>query len=123
MTFKVKLNLKVEFYLTVDLFKLESPNLDEKCILVWLRCLLFCGLIDLDLQGQIKHESPNLSNFELVHKITCHPLELELENLDQKCILIQLRSLLILDVINLQLFFLLICTVLVSHLVRSFRKP
>ena len=36
-----------------DPFKLESPNLDQKCKIPWLRSLLFCGLIHLDLQGQI----------------------------------------------------------------------
>ena len=39
--------------ITRDLFKLGSPNLDQKCKRPWLRSLLFCGLIDLDLQGQI----------------------------------------------------------------------
>ena len=34
-------------------FKLGSPNLDQRCKRPWLRSLLFCGLIDLDLQGQI----------------------------------------------------------------------
>ena len=32
---------------------LESPNLDERRKTPWLRCLLFLGVIDLDLQGQI----------------------------------------------------------------------
>ena len=34
-------------------FKLGSPNLDHRCKIPWLRSLLFCGVIDLDLQGQI----------------------------------------------------------------------
>ena len=34
-------------------FKLGSPNLDHRCIRPWLRPLLFWGVIDLDLQGQI----------------------------------------------------------------------
>ena len=34
-------------------FKLESPNLDQKSKTPWLRSLLFWGLIDLELQGQI----------------------------------------------------------------------
>ena len=34
-------------------FKLESPNLDQRCKRPWLRSLLFWGAIDLDLQGQI----------------------------------------------------------------------
>ena len=34
-------------------FKLESPNLTHKCKTPWLRSLLFWGVIDLELQGQI----------------------------------------------------------------------
>ena len=35
-------------------FKLESPNLEQRCKRPWLRSLLFLGMIDLDLQeGQI----------------------------------------------------------------------
>ena len=34
-------------------FKLGSPNLDQRCKTHWFRSLLFFGLIDLDLQGQI----------------------------------------------------------------------
>ena len=33
--------------------KLGSPNLDHRCKRPWLRSLLFLGVIDLDLQGQI----------------------------------------------------------------------
>ena len=39
--------------ITCHSFKLESPNLDQKCILPRLKSLLFLVLIDLDLQGQI----------------------------------------------------------------------
>ena len=39
--------------ITWDPFKLGSPNLDQRCKRPWLKSLLFCGLIDLDLQGQI----------------------------------------------------------------------
>ena len=39
--------------ITLDPFKLGSPNLDQRCKRPWLRSLLFCGLFDLDLQGQI----------------------------------------------------------------------
>ena len=35
------------------LFKLGSPNLDQRCKRPWLRSLLFWGAIDLELQGQI----------------------------------------------------------------------
>ena len=33
--------------------KLESPNLKHRCKTPWLRCLLFWGVIDLELQGPI----------------------------------------------------------------------
>ena len=39
---------------TLQPFKLESPNLDQRCKRPWLRSLLFFGMIDLELQGQIK---------------------------------------------------------------------
>ena len=39
--------------ITWEPFKLGSPNLDQRCKRPWLRSLLFCGAIDLDLQGQI----------------------------------------------------------------------
>ena len=47
-------------------FKLGSPNLDQRCKRPWLRALLFCGTIDLDLQGQIELKSQNLPHFEHV---------------------------------------------------------
>ena len=39
--------------LTHHSFKLESPNLEQRCKRPWLSSLLFWGMIDLDLQGQI----------------------------------------------------------------------
>ena len=39
--------------ITRHLFKLGSPNLVQRSKTPWLRFLLFCGVIDLDLQGQI----------------------------------------------------------------------
>ena len=33
-----------------DLFKLGSPNLEQMCKTTWLKFLLFCGAINLDLQ-------------------------------------------------------------------------
>ena len=39
--------------ITHDPYQLGSPNLDRKCKRPWLRSLLFLGVIDLDLQGQI----------------------------------------------------------------------
>ena len=86
-------------------FTLESPNLNERRKTPWLRCLLFLGVINFDIQGQIWLESRILPHFELVCTITFHLFKLESPHLDQKCILIQFRSLLILGVINLQLQF------------------
>ena len=34
-------------------FQLGSPNLDQRCKTPWFRSLLFLGMLDLDLQGQI----------------------------------------------------------------------
>ena len=76
-------------------FKLEWPNLDQRCKRPWLRSLTICGMIDLDLQGQIYHlKSPNRSHFEFVCTITRHPFKLGSPNLDQRCKLPWLRSLL-----------------------------
>ena len=84
-------------------FMLESPNFDERHKTPWLRCLLFWGVIDLDLQGQIYLESRNLPHFELVRTITFHSFKLESSNLDQECILVRLRSLLFWGLIDLDL--------------------
>ena len=46
--------------------KLGSPNLDQRCKRPWLRSLLFCGVIDGDLQGQFELESQNLPHFGLM---------------------------------------------------------
>ena len=39
--------------ITHDPYQLGSPNLDRKCKRPWSRSLMFLGVIDLDLQGQI----------------------------------------------------------------------
>ena len=89
-------NHELVHMITHRLFKLGSPNLDQRCKTLWFRPLLFLGMIDLDLQGQISLESQILPHFELVHTITHQPFKLELPNLDRKCILALSRSLLIL---------------------------
>ena len=80
--------------ITRDLFKLGSPNLDQRCKRPWLRSLLFSGPIDLDLQGQIKLKSQNLPHFELVRTITSYPFKLGSPNLDQRWKIAWWRSLL-----------------------------
>ena len=77
-------------------FKLESPNLDQRCKKPWLRSLLFFGMIDRELQGEIELKSQNLPHFELVRAISHHQLKSVFPNFGQKCILALLRSLLIL---------------------------
>ena len=87
--------------ITRDQFKLGLPNLDHICKRPWLRSLLFWGVIDLDLQGQIELQSQNLPYFDkLVHAITHHQLKLQFPNLEQKCILALFRSLPILGLIE-----------------------
>ena len=86
-------------------FKLESPNLDQRCKRPWLRSLLFLGTIDLELQGQIELKSQNLPHFELVHAISNHQLKSVFPNLGQKYILALLRSLLILGWIDHDVLF------------------
>ena len=73
--------------------KLESPNLNHRCKIPWLRSLLFLCVIDLDLQGQIQFESQNLLNFELVRVITHHLFKLGSPNLGQRWKTPWLRSL------------------------------
>ena len=63
------------------------------------------GMIDFDLQGQIKLESQILPHFDLVRTITHQPFKLESPNLDRKCILALLISVLILDLIGYELHF------------------
>ena len=86
-------------------FKLGSPNLDNRCKRPWLRSLLFWGVIDLDLQGQIELQNQNLPYFELVLAINHHQLKLQFPNLEQKCILALFRSLPILGLIEIDLQF------------------
>ena len=89
--------------ITRNPFKLGSPNLDQRCKRPWLKSILFCGLIDLDLQGQIWLENPNLPHFELVCTITHHPFKPGSTNLDQRCKISWLRSLLFWEAIDLDL--------------------
>ena len=70
--------------ITRDPFKLESPNLDQRCKRPWLGSLLFWRAIDLDLQDQISLKSLNLPQFELVHTITHYPFKLGSPNSDQR---------------------------------------
>ena len=56
----VSVNHELVRAITHQPFKLESPNLDQRCERLWLRSLLLFGAIDLELQGQIELESQNL---------------------------------------------------------------
>ena len=91
--------------ITHQLFKLESPNLDQRCKRPWLRSLLLLGTIDLELQGQIELKTQNLPHFELVRAISHHQLKSVFPNFGQKCILALLRSLLNLGWIDLDVLF------------------
>ena len=95
--------------ITHHAFKLRSPYLNHRCKRPWLRTLLFQRVIDLDLQGQSNLQSQNLPHFELVRAITHHPFTLGSQNLDQRCKIPWLRSVLFwglieLDMSNLTIF-------------------
>ena len=79
--------------ITRDPFKPGSPNLNHRCKRSWLRSLLFWGVIDLYLQGQIYLRSQNLAHFEFVRPITHHPFKLGSPNLDQMFKIPWIRSL------------------------------
>ena len=85
--------------------KLGSPNLDHRCKRPWLRSLLFWGVIDFDLQGQIKLQSQKLPHFELLGTITHHLFKLGSPNLGKRCKIPGLRLLLTLGLIGLDLQF------------------
>ena len=55
----VRVSVNHEFVraITHQPFKLGSQNLDQRCQRPWLSALLFCGMIDRDLQGQIELQS------------------------------------------------------------------
>ena len=89
--------------ITRDPFKLGSPNLKHRCKRPWLRSLLFCGVVDLYLQGQIHLHSQNLPHFKLVCAITHHPFKLGPPNLDRRCKIPWLRSLLFWGLIELDM--------------------
>ena len=89
--------------ITRDPFKLGSPNLNHRCKRPWLRSLLFWGVIDFNLQGQIYIRSQNLPHFERVRAITHHPFKLGPPNLDQMCKIPWLRSLLFWGLIELDM--------------------
>ena len=101
----VSINHEFVRAITHQPFKLGSPNLGQKCKRPWLRTLLFCGMIDRELQGQIEPKSQNLPLFEFVHAITRHQLKLQFPNLEQKCILALIRSPPILGLIQIDLQF------------------
>ena len=82
-------------------FKLESPNLDQKGKTPWLTSLLFLGVIDLELQGQIKFKSKKMPYFEPVLAIIRHLSKIRFPNFDSNSTLALLRSLLILGLIDI----------------------
>ena len=57
---RVSVNHSFVHAITHQPFKLGSLNLDQRCKRPWLRALLFCGMIDCDLQSQIELQSQNL---------------------------------------------------------------
>ena len=89
--------------ITRDPFKLGSPNLNHRCKRAWLGFLLFRGLIEYYLQGQIYLQSQNLPHFELVRAKAHHPFKLGPPNLDQMLKIPWLRSFLFWGLIKLDM--------------------
>ena len=81
---RVSVNQGFVCTITPQQFKLGSQNFDQRAKRPWVRALLFCGMLDCHLQGQIELQSQNLPHFELVHAITHHQLKLQFPNLKQK---------------------------------------
>ena len=117
------------------LFKLWSPNLDQRCKTIWLRSLLFVffvffvffffwgevGGIDLDFQGQFELKTlkvyPILSNSN-IHPINHPQLKLEPPNLGKRCKTPWLSSLLIWELIVVHELH-LICTITLHRFERE----
>ena len=78
-------------------FKLGSPNLDQMCKRPWLRYLLFCKAIGVELKRS------NITPFELVCTIAHPPFKLGSLNLDQRCKTPWLRTLSFLGLIGFDL--------------------
>ena len=57
------------------LFKLWSPNLDQRCKTTWSRSLLFWGAIHLDFQGQFELKNQSSPHFKYFHSINHPPIE------------------------------------------------
>ena len=68
-------------------FKLESPNLDQRCKRPWLRSLLFWVRLTLNFKVKLNLKIQNLPHFQLVHAISHHQLKSVFPNFDQKYIL------------------------------------
>ena len=84
--------------MTGDPFKLVSPNLDQRCKPHGYNPYRFGG--DWPWPRSNFTWKSILPHFELVCMISCQSFELESPNLDQKCILVQLRSLFIWGLVN-----------------------
>ena len=97
----VSVNHELVCVITHQQFKLESPNLDQRCERSWLRFLLFLGAINCQFEGEIELEIQNLPHFELVRVISHHQLKSVFPNFYQKYIIALLRSLSILGWIDL----------------------
>ena len=87
-------NHKLVCAITHHPFHLGSPNLDHRCKRPWLRSLLFWEWLTLTFKVKFNFRSQNLPHYELVRAITHHPFELGPPNLDQRCKIPWLRSLL-----------------------------
>ena len=82
-------------------FKLESPNLDQICILGYCQLVLKMEVPDLDLQGNFGHFDSKFYKNRLVCRISHHGFGLESPNLHQTRILGYSQLVLKMEVIEL----------------------
>ena len=76
-------NQELVYKMTHDLFKLESPNLAERCKIHWPISLFFGGW--LPLAFIVKCQISLIINFKFICMTTHHLFKLGSPNLDQRC--------------------------------------
>ena len=91
--------------ITRDPFKLGSQNLDQRCKRPWLRSLLFLGWLTLTLKvkSNFKIKIYPILSLWVCLRLKSPTIEVRIPYLNQKCILALLRSILILELNDLDL--------------------
>ena len=89
--------------ITRDPFNLGSPNLDERCRRLWSKFLLNLGQLILTFNAKFNLKVRIYPHFELIRTITHYSFKIRSQNLDHRCIIAWLNSLLLWVAIDLDL--------------------